>query len=159
MRTLPEKYNIVQGAAPQTTNSAITGKYVSMKNVIVAFVIVHLTQAVGHATQVSLFQAQDVSGTGAKALASNVPVWANEDTSASDALVRKTDGVSYSVAADVKNKTVVFQVEAERLDINNGFTTLQARIGASSQTTNFASVEIIADNKYEQQTPPSVVIN
>lgn len=159
MRTLPEKYSIVQGAQPQTTNTAINSKYVSMKNGIVAFVIVHLTQAVGHATPISLYQAQDISGTNAKALVSTIPIWANEDTAAGDALARKTDGVSYAVAADVKNKTVVFQIEANRLDINNGFTTIQARIGASAQASNIASVEILVDNKYEQTTPPSVVIN
>lgn len=159
MRTLPEKYNIVQGAQPQTTNTAVNSKYVSLKNGIVAFIIVHLTQAVGHATTISLYQAQDVSGTGAKALASNVQIWANEDVAASDTLIRKADGVSYAVANDVKNKTVVFQVEPERLDINSGFTTIQARIGASAQATNFASVEILVDSKYEQTTPPSVVVN
>jgi hypothetical protein len=159
MRTLPEKYNIVQAAQPQTTNVAINGKYVSLKNAIVAFVIVHLTQAVAHATTISLFQAQDVGGTGAKALASNVPVWANEDAAATDQFVRQADGVSYAVANNVKNKTVVFQIEPSRLDINNGFTSLQARIGASGQATNFGTIEILVDNKYEQSNPPSVLVN
>jgi len=159
MRTLPEKYNMVQGVEPKTTNAAITSRYVSLKNGICAFVIVHLTQAVAHATPITLFQATDVSGTSAKAIASNVQVWANEDVAAGDALIRRTDGVGYTVTADVKNKMVVFQIEPERLDINNGFTTIQARIGASSQVTNFASVEILIDAKYEQSTPPSAVIN
>ncbi|MDQ0200319.1 hypothetical protein [Neobacillus ginsengisoli] len=44
----------------------------------------------------------------AKALASSIPIWANEDAAASDKLVRQADGVSYTVGSDVKNKTVVF---------------------------------------------------
>ncbi|MEH7503283.1 hypothetical protein V7152_14940 [Neobacillus drentensis] len=159
MRTFIEKYNVVQGAQPQTTNTAVNSKYVSLKNAIVAFVVVQLTQAVGHATQISLFQAKDVGGTGAVALASAVPVWANEDAVATDQFARKTDGISYAVTNDVKNKTVVFQIEPSKLDINNGFTSIQARIGASAQATNFASIEILVDNKYEQATLPSVLVN
>lgn len=77
--TLVEKFKVVQAVEPKTTNAAITGAYVSLKNVNTATIIVNLTQAVGHATVVSLYQAQDVSRTGAKALSNNVPVWANED--------------------------------------------------------------------------------
>lgn len=159
MRTLVEELAVVQAAQPQTTNAAINSKYVSLKNAIVAFVVVQLTQAVANATQISLYQAQDVTGTGAKALANNVPIWANEDTSVSDAFVRKVDGVSYAVNNDVKNKTVVFQIEANRLDINNGFDCLQARIGASASATNFATVEFILDVKYNQVVVPSVVVD
>jgi hypothetical protein len=159
MRSLVEEFGIVQGSQPQTTNTATNSKYVSLKNAIVAFVIVQLTQAAANATQISLYQAQDVAGTGAKPLANNIPIWANEDAAASDKLVRQADGVSYAVGNDVKNKTIVFQVEANRLDINNGFTTLQARIGASGQATNFATVEFILDTKYNQAVVPSFVVN
>lgn len=155
--TLVEKYKVVQAFEPKTANIAITGDYVSLKNVVNATVIVNLTQAVGHATVVSLYQAQDVSGTGAKALALDVPVWANEDVSLGDTLLRKTDGVSYTVANTAKNKQIVFHVNPAKLDINNGFTCLNVRIGASSQATNFACAEFILENKYGGENPASTI--
>ncbi|WP_147564945.1 hypothetical protein [Clostridium tyrobutyricum] len=157
--TLVEKYKVVQAVEPKTTNAAITGAYVSLKNVINATVVVNLTQAVGHATVISLYQAQDVSGTGAKTLSNNIPVWANEDVSSGDLLIRKTDGVSYTVANTAKNKQIVFHIDPAKLDINNGFTCLNVRIGASTQVTNFASAEYILDSKYAGDVPSSVVVD
>lgn len=157
--TLVEKYKIVQAVEPKTTNAAITGDYVSLKNVITGTIVVNLTQAVGHATQVSLYQAKDASGTGAKPLTNNVPVWANEDVSLGDSLIRQTDGVSYTVANTAKNKQVVFHIDSARLDVNDGFTCLNVRIGASTQVTNFACAEFILDSKYAGDVPSSVVVD
>lgn len=155
--TLVEKYKVVQALEPKTTNTAITGAYVSLKNVIRGAVVVNLTQAVGHATVISLHQAKDVSGTDAKPLANTVPVWANEDVSLGDSLIRKTDGVSYTVSDTAKNKQVVFHIDPARLDMNEGFTCLNVRIGESTQVTNFASAEFILDSKYAGDVPSSVV--
>lgn len=157
--TLIEDYKVVQAVEPKTTNAAIVGDYVSLKNVMSATVIVNLTQAVAHATTVSLFQAKDVSGTEAKALALDVPIWANEDTALSDNALRQANGTSYTVANTAKNKQVVFHVDPTKLDINNGFTCLNVRIGASTQATNFASAEYILDSKYAGDVPSSVVVD
>lgn len=155
--TLIEKYKVVQAVEPKTTNAAITGAYVCLKNVIRGAVVVNLTQAVGHATVISLYQAKDVSGTDAKLLTNTVAVWANEDVSLGDSLTRKADGISYTVANTAKNKQVVFHIDSARLDVNEGFTCLNVRIGASTQVTNFASAEYILDSKYAGDIPSSVV--
>lgn len=157
--SIPEHCNVVQASQPQTTNAAINSKYINLKNAVYACIFVHLTQAVGHATPISLYQAQDVAGTGAKPLASAVPIWANEDAAATDQFVRQVDGVSYAVANTVKNKIVAFHVDPDRLDINNGFKTLQVRIGASGQATNIAAIEVLICNKYLQANPPTVLID
>lgn len=146
--TLVEKYKVVQAVEPKTTNTAITGSYISLKNVIEATIIVNLTQAVAHGTQVSLYQAQDTTGTNAKPLVLEVPIWANEDVSITDILERHPNGMSYTVAATVKNKQVVFEVDPAKLDVNNGFICINVRIGESSQVTNFVSAVYILDSKY-----------
>lgn len=156
---LNEDYKVVQVFEPKTTNTTITSDYITLKNAITAAVIVNLTQAVGHATQVSLYQSQDVSGTGAKPLGNNIPIWANEDTALGDSLVRQSDGVSYSVANTAKNKQVVFHVDPAKLDINNGFCCLNVRVGASTQATNFANGEFILEMKYGQADPPSAIVD
>jgi hypothetical protein len=145
-----EKYKLIQAFEPKTTNAAITSNYVTLKNAITATVVVNLAQTVGHTTQVSLYQAQDIEGTAAKPLANDVPILANEDVSASDTLVRQADGVSYTVANTAKNKQVIFHIDPAKLDINNDFTCLNVRIGASLQATNFASGEFILENKYAE---------
>lgn len=65
-----EKYKVIQAFEPKTTNAAITSDYVTLKNSITATVVVNLAQTAGHETQISLYQAQDVEGTGAKSLGS-----------------------------------------------------------------------------------------
>ncbi|RMD03239.1 hypothetical protein D9O40_03600 [Clostridium autoethanogenum] len=147
---LIEKYKLIQAFEPKTTNAAITSNYVTLKNAVTATVVVNLAQSAGHATQISLYQAQDIEGTGAKPLSNDVPVLANEDAGASDILVRQADGVSYTVANTAKNKQVIFHIDPAKLDINNEFTCLNVRIGASSQATNFASGEFILENKYAE---------
>lgn len=101
---LIEKYKTIQAFEPKTTNAAITSAYVDLKNTITAVSIVNLVQAVGHETEISLYQAKDIKGTDEKILENNVPILANEDVSKSNELIRKSDGVSYTVEKTVKNK-------------------------------------------------------
>ncbi|WP_373845507.1 hypothetical protein [Clostridium sp.] len=154
-----EKYKVVQVFELKTTNTAITGDYVTLKNSITATVVVNLAQTAGYETQISLYQAQDVDGTGAKPLVNNVPILANEDVAVSDKLVRQQDGVSYTVSNTAKNKQVIFHIDPAKLDINNGFCCLNVRLGASSQATNFAGGEFILENKYLQEDAPYAVVD
>ncbi|MCD3327398.1 hypothetical protein G8V02_10915, partial [Clostridium botulinum D/C] len=88
-----------------------------------------------------------------------VPVWANEDVSLGDSLIRKADGISYTLANTAKNKQVVFHIDPASLDVNEGFTCLNVRIGASTQATNFVCAEFILDDKYAGDIPSSVVVD
>jgi hypothetical protein len=156
---LNEDYKVIQAFEPKTTNTAITGDYITLKNAVTATVLINLAQGVGNATQISLYQSQDVEGTNVKPLINNVPIWANEDTSITDSLVRQPDGISYTVGNTSKNKQVVFYIDPAELDINNGFCCLNVRIGASAQATNFASGEFILDTKYGQADPPTAIVD
>lgn len=156
---LIEKYKLIQAFEPKTTNAAIISNYVTLKNAITVAVVINLAQAVAHATQISLYQSQDIEGTGAKPLACDVPILVNEDISANDILARQPDGVSYTVANTAKNKQVVFYIDPAKLDVNNGFCCLNIRIGASTQATNFASGEFILENKYAEDETLSSVNN
>jgi hypothetical protein len=156
--TLPEVYKIVQLANPQTTNGGFTSDYVSLKNVKRATIIVELTQAVAHATAISINQATVVAGTDAKVLTNEALIWANEDVAASDTLVAKTDAKNYTVAADIKNKQIIFQIDpASCMDINNDFDCISVTSANSAQATNFASVTALLEMKYQQATPPASI--
>jgi hypothetical protein len=157
--TISEKYKIVQAFEPKTTNAEITSNYVTLKNSIAATVVVNLAQTVGHATQISLYQAKDVEGTESKLLVNNIPILVNEDTLESDKLVRQEDAVSYIVDDTAKNKQVIFYIDPAKLDMNNEFCCLNVRVGASTQATNFACGEFILENKYAQEEAPSAVVD
>ena len=156
--TLPERFKIVDASAgPVTSNGGVTCDYVSLKNVIRAWIIASFTQAVGHATGMDPMQASDVAGTGVKALSSVTPIWANEDTAASDALVRKTDAKTYDLAADVKKKQVVFEIDPAALDQANGFDVLGFAVDNGGQATNFVSAIYLLEMRYPQATPPAAI--
>jgi hypothetical protein len=149
---IPFKQSVVTGLAPISTSSARTADYLNMALVLRVIIIATLTQAVGHATSLTLRQAKDNTGTSLKDLANNVPIWANEDVAAADGLTKQTDGVAYTVDDDVKNKKVIFQVEGDDMDVANGFTHLTVVSGASSQATDLINIEYIVESRTPGET-------
>lgn len=152
-----ENFKIVQGLSPVTTNGGVTADYVSLKNAKKATIVVNLTQAVGDATTLTVNKATAVDGTGATAITVAQPILANEDVGASDTLVKQTDGVGYTVAADVKNKQVVIEIDPASL--GEGFDVITLVVGDSGQATNFVSVDYYLEAKYAQATPPSAIVD
>ena len=132
--------------APAADAAGRTSGYVTLKNAIKAFIVVHITQ--GNAATVALtpLQAQDVSGTGSKAV-NAVPIWSNLDVSLTSLLTARAAAASYTTDAAVKNKLVVFEILPEAaLDVTNGFTTIAIQTGASN-AANITFAEIITLNK------------
>lgn len=156
-KTFVERYKLVQGIQPRTTNGGFSSDWVSLRNANRVAIVVNLTQAVGHATAFTLAQATAVSGGDTKAITNNCLIWANEDCAASDTLVRKTDAKAYTVAADVKNKVIVFEVDPSNLDVANNFDCISLTVADSSQATNIASIEFYIDSKYVEGTKASAI--
>lgn len=152
---LPEQFKIVQGAAPITTNGAVTGDYVSLKNVHRAWVIFELNQAVGHATVCSLMRATAVAPTGGTAVTELVKIWENEATGTSDTLVAQTDAASITMTGDIADKQVVMQIDPELLTAT--FDCIAGKTSASSQSTNHVSMTYILEYRYGQATPPTAI--
>ena len=148
MLHIPEKYHVVTGAAPVTTSSAVTGDYINMKNVIRAYIIVTLKQAVGHATGIDPVQATAAAGTGSKAFTKTLPIWSNADAASGSLMTKQTAALTFNVAATAKNHKVIFCVDSEKMDNANGFDFLGVTIDASSQATNFVNVEYILEMRY-----------
>lgn len=154
---LPEKCKIVQLTSPVTTNGGVTSDYVSLKNCNMAWIICDFTQAVGHATAAAIYEATKVDGTGAQAITVEVPIWMNADTATSDTLVAQTAAVSQAVAADVKHKQIVFQIDPSTLDVANGFDVINVVVSDSSQATNFVNITAILDERYGANQPPAAI--
>lgn len=150
MLHIPEKIKIVTGAGCVTTNGGVTGDYISMANVLRAYIIVTLKQAVGHATGIDPVQATDISGTDVKAFAKTLPIWANEDVSTASTLTAQTASTTYNVSDTAKTKKIIFMIDSEKLDVANGFDCIGVTIDNSSQASNFCNVEYVLEMRYPE---------
>lgn len=139
-----------------TTNGGVTGQYISLKNVRYVWLKLQFTQAVGHATAVTIKQATAIAGTGVKT-GPTCNIWLNEATATNDTLVAQTAGTSVTLTNDIKKKMVVIAVDPASLDINNGFDVLGFSISDSSQATNFVCGSYECEMNYAQATPPTVL--
>jgi len=156
--TLPQDFKIVDATAgPVTTNGGVTFDYVSLKNVIKAWIVLQFTQAVGHASVIAPTKATAVAGTGATAITVAQPIWANEDTAATDTLVRQTAAVSYTLTNDIKKKMVVIEIDPASL--GSSYDVLGGGIATSAQATNFVSGVYVLQMRYAQATPPSAILD
>jgi hypothetical protein len=155
---IPAHLKPVQLLNPQTTNGALTSKVITLKNAMKAFVVFEFTQAVAFASVPTLNQATNIAA-GTNKAGPAVPIWANEDTAASDVLVKQADASSYTLAANVKNKQVVFEIDPSRLDVNNGYKTIYFTMASSSQATNLVSATAYILNATQQGSPLTAVLD
>lgn len=153
---LPEQFKIVEAMPNATDAAGRTGDYVSLKNAVCAWVEVAITQGNAATIALTIEQASAVAGTGSKAITVTVPIWSNLDTAATDTLVRRTDAVSYTTDAGVKNKMVIFQIDPAQLDIANGFDCITVKTGASN-VANLTGARYWLQSAYQQATPPAAI--
>jgi hypothetical protein len=158
--SLPAELPATQLLNPAADSAGRTSAYVTLKNAIKAYIVVHLTQ--GNAATVALtpLQAQDVSGTGSKAI-NAVPIWSNLDTSLTSAVVSRTAAASYTTDAATKNKLVIFEILPEAaMDVANGFTTIAIQTGASNAANiTFAEILTLAQVKALGASQPNILVN
>ncbi|MBM4087275.1 MAG: hypothetical protein FJ272_20985 [Planctomycetes bacterium] len=151
---LAESFKIVEAITPQA-GAAITGAYISLKNVHRAFIVVHINQANAAQVAITVERATNVAGAGSVAIGTVVPIWANEDCAASDTLVRKTDAVALTTSVDVKRKVIVFQIDPATL---GAYDCITVKTGASN-AANITSAMYYLYGRYQSATPPSAVVD
>lgn len=104
----------------------------SLRNAMKAYVEVHMAQGAANTVALTLQQATNVSGAGAKALGST-PIWSNLNTTASDALVSRPPAAGYTTDAGVFGKIVVFEITPEScMDVAGGYDCIALTTGASA---------------------------
>ncbi len=159
MCNMPECCKIVEAITPGAAGVALVGDYVSLRDVEDCFVVVHVNQANAATVAITIEQAQDVAGSGSKAITVPVPIWANQDCAASDALVRQADAVSFTTSSVIKHKLVVFQIDPAHLDVNNGFDCIVVKTAASDVTNIVAAQYHMSGLRYGGSTPPSDIVD
>jgi hypothetical protein len=154
--SLPTYLKKVQAFAPKTTNAALTSQVITLKGAVRAWLTLHFTQAAGFASVPTIKQATTIAA-GTNAAGPVCRIWANEDTAATDTLVAQTAGASYTVAADVKNKIVVFEIDPALL--TDGYACVYCTIATSSQATNFVAGEWEILHNFHQATIPTAILD
>jgi small-conductance mechanosensitive channel len=158
--TLPEMFKIVDATAGcVTTNGGVTGQYINVKTGQMLFLVLSFTQAVGHATVITLKEATTVAGGSVKTVINTHKVWSNAATATNDILVRGTDATGLTLGSGVAKMQVVFEIDPAALDTANGFTCVGFTLSDSSQATNFVSGVYLLQTRFVQATPPSAVVN
>lgn len=114
MLQIPEGMYPVSMTAPVTTAS-VTTDAVSLKNAVMAWIVVHLQQAVGHATLFTPMRTTAV-GTGGAVLANVVPVWYGNVSTTSNAIARQADALNYTMGAvPTGDVYIIFQIDPANL--------------------------------------------
>lgn len=127
---LVDACKVVTGLAPITPSSS-TPDYVNLENYNkVAVVIAVDNGSTVTGSDITLLQATDASGTGAKAVAF-ADYWANIDTAASDTLTltTATSNTFTTDATNAKNLLYVIEIDVDDLDTDNGFVWFRAGTG------------------------------
>jgi hypothetical protein len=143
-------FNIPEGAhLVDATGGCITMNggwdstpFVSLKNCHMAWLVLQITHAAGHATAISLLKSAVVAGTTPvvfTAVTEICPIWANEATATNDRLVKQTSACNYSMDAQISKKMIVFQVDPGNLGLLAGvpYDCVGFRVGAGGGATDF----------------------
>lgn len=156
--TLPEEAKVVGALKPAADAAGRNGRFVSLKNALKAFIILHIDQGNAATILISVTQASAVAGTGAKVI-TTARIWAAVDLSVSDALVRQADAANYTTDAGVKEKQVVIEIDPATLDVANGFDCIRVNTGASNAANITQAMYVLTPLRYPAATPPSVVVD
>lgn len=152
MGNLVERYQIVEAITPQTNGSALTGDYITMKEANHVTVLVHINQANAATCAITIEQATAVAGTSSKALANAVPLYVVEDCATSDVWEQQTSAVAYTTDTALKHKLVAFEIDAEDLDVANGFDCITVKVGASNAANIVAAQYIAGKLRYGKKS-------
>lgn len=147
--SIPEGLFPVSGTKPVTTSGGVTADYISVKNAQMVWIVCHLTQTVAHATVLAPQRATAVAPTGNVAIATVVPIWYGNVTTATNAMAKQTDAVSYTMGGAVTGDVyVIFQIDPATL--GSAYDVIGITASDSSQATNFIEVTYWILPKYQQ---------
>lgn len=133
---LIDRYKFVNGFGPALPSTSVSS-YVNLaeyNHLTILLDVENATTVTGSA--ITLTQAQDVSGTAAKALAFAVYFY-NLDTVASDTILQgaAASNTFTTTAVNSKSGQYFIEINAADLDINNGFTTVKVNLATGVATT------------------------
>ena len=154
--SLPEIIPPVELLPPAADAAGRTSRYVNVGKGDKAYIICHLNQGNAATIQLTPLQAQDLLGTGAKAI-SAAPIWTDLDEVTLDLLTKQPNAVNFTTDVGIKDKVVIFEISPQDcMDMVNGFHTIAIQTGASN-VANITEAMIYVLHRYHQAQPPSLL--
>ena len=152
---IPEGLFPVSMVKATTTNgSALATDFVNVGKAQMAYIVVHLTQTVGHATVVAVERAT-AAASGNVVIANTVPIWYGNVTTSTNALTRQTDAISYTMGGSVTGDVIiVFEIDPANLGTTYKY--VGVTFTDSSQATNFAEVMCYLVPRYGAQAADAI---
>ena len=160
-----EQCNIVSAFVPvDMQDGANTGDWVSLKNYErVSIVLFKDAGTAGDDPTITLQQATDVAGTGAKALAKIDTVFVKQDTALTSvgqfSKVTQTAAATYTDATSAEDQAVwVIDIQSEDLDVDNGFDCIQASVAdVGSNAQLGCAFYVLWGARYGKEALPSAI--
>jgi len=141
-----DKLKIIHAFGPSTNGGGFTGDYISLKNVVKCWVVLHFNDTGAAATAaITLENASVVAGSDDQAITQVVPIWSNLDCATADTLTSQSAAVSYTTDNAQKYKIVLLEVDPSKLDA--GFDVLVVKVGVSS-ASNYVGGLYICEMRY-----------
>lgn len=163
---LVEEAQIVAAIIPvDSQTGANTGDYVSLKNYERCTIIVYKAAGTaGDDPVITVTQAQDVSGTGVKALNfTRVDAKVGAQTGVGQfTTVTQASGNTYTDAVSAEAQGIfAIEFKAEDLDVNNGFDCLKVAIPdtGSAGAQILCALYVLRGAKYGSQPLPSAIVD
>lgn len=150
MFALPEGLKPVDGyCANVGAAGAITGRYVSLKFVHKAYVVIKYRQADGVAIVWHIKRATNVAAGSATPVTSEMRIWSNLDCATSDLLVERTPAATYSSGTGAGTKLVIFELDASALP--EGFDCVSACSTTDVAAGQYVDITYYLDLRYPGQ--------
>lgn len=165
MKALGNIFDVVLGIAPLDLQTARNGDYVSLKNASHLTVVVIKGQGTdGDDPTFTFQQASDVAGTGAKNLAVIDEYFEKEENAANleatGAWTRVTQTASQTVSpGDPSAQSAalyVFEIEADQLDVDNGFDCVRVNVGDTGTNAQLGAILYILSGLRYPARPASL---
>lgn len=164
---LVENSQIVVGILPADLTADKVGDYVSLENYKHCTII--FVKDPGTAAQdptLKLYQATAVAGTGAKALSFDT-IYRKQAATNLEAVgtftkTTQTAAATYTEGSSGEESLLwVVEIDADQLDVDNGFDCIRADIGSGGSTVGeYGTVlYILTEPRYAQATPPSAIVD
>lgn len=142
---------------PAADAAGRTSAYVSLANAHKATVMFYVNQGNAATILISVLQATDNLGTGAKAIAA-APIAVNLDTDTvpADQMTMVAAAAAYTTDVGTKTKLVMIEIDPiESMDLANRFNHIAVSTGASNSANITAAVVVLGPLRFAQQNPPT----
>lgn len=155
--TLTQNTKVVEGLAPNFAGAPVVTTPISLKYVHRLWVVINYIDG-GTGCLVAPGRATGVAFADGVVLVNPIKIWYNGNTAASDTLVRQPDAVNFLLDDSGTNQLLVLDIDPVTLGLNANnvqYDCLAVDLGLGLAAA--ASVTYIADIRYPQATPPSII--